>query len=400
MNFPPMMTEGSSRAFKFAFSLPALGWEPVVIAFHSVSGEPVERFPFEVHYAGSEFSGKKEDSGQLFRYVHGLPQKKRSFRKLAPGARLHGDAGENGWEKKAAALAEQVLQNNPDIEMIYAQAPPFAPHRLGLELSAKYHLPVMFDCIASFAVDKQEMTIMHSGHCVTMPSRVMKEFFLQKYRGKLFHEDISIVRNGYDPEIFGTLDPEREASALMRCVFHIEMAEGDDLKNFFSGLSAFVESQQVARGFFSLAFTGSGSGGIGRYLKKYGLGDLVDTATVCSHREELDLCMLADIYCVVLGKVDGHEFFVPERLYDVIGMGTSLAGVLPDGLAKQIIQESGGRTASIEMPGSIVDFLQDTLYLWRSGQLPVVSGTVAENYNFRSVMQEFLREMATRLPLA
>lgn len=401
MNFPPMMTEGSSRAFKFASSLPALGWEPIVIACNTVSERTVEQFPFTVHYAGLELFQKKSDSKKLFRFVHGLPQTKIPFRRRnRKAARSNEKQGKNGWGKKAAAIARQVLQNNPDVEMIYAQAPPFVPHRLGLQLSAKYHLPVIFDCTASFALDKQEISIMQSGHCVTMPSRAMKEFFLRKYRDKLCHSDISIVRNGYDPEISKAFKPEQQGGALMRCVFHIERAGRKELKNFFSGLSAFIELQQALRGCFSLAFIGSGYGEIGRYLKKYRLEDLVDAEPACSCSEELELCMHADMYCVVFGKVDDREIFVPERLFDVMGMDTSFAGVVPEGLARQVIHEAGGRTASIEKVESIVDFLQDTLCLWRSGQLPKVSGTVSEDYSIRSAMQEFLREMAPRLPLA
>lgn len=401
MNFPPMMTEGSSRAFKFASSLPALGWEPVVIASDTVPGAAVEQLPFEVHYAGTGYSGEEGDVERLFRFVHGLPWKKRSFAgRRAGAARKNGKTGENGWEKHAFEVAERVLQDNPDVEMIYTQAPPFSAHRLGLALSGKYHLPVMFDCTASFADEKEEISIMHSGHCVTMPSREMKEFFLRKYRGKLVHDDISIVRNGHDPEAFDAQQSEDKAEGLMRWVFHIERAEPKELKNFFSGLSAFVESQQLARGFFSFAFTGSGAGEIGRHLKKHKLEDLVDAGPACSHTEEIELCRRADIYCMVTGKVEGYEFFVPERLYDVLGMSTSVAGVVPEGLAGRTILEAGGRTASIERAESIAELMEDMLQLWRSRQLPLPADAQVDAYNFRSAMQEFLREMAIRLPLA
>ena len=399
MNFPPMMTEGSSRAFKFASSLPALGWEPVVVAFHSVSGPELEEFPFDVHYVGQELSLQDFGAEQLSRCVHGLRQKKLSFPRLGGNVRSNAGAGENGWEKKARTVAEQVLHDNPDIEMIYAQAPPFAPHRIALELSGKYHRPVMFDCIGPFAVDKLEMTIMHSGHSVTMPSRELKEFFLRKYRGKLSHDDISIIKNCYDPEALQALGIGHEAGALMRWVFHIGTTNGSDLKHFFYGLSAFVKSQLAVKGIFSFAFTGSGYDSAMRYLKKYGLEDLVEAGPVCSHREELELCLRADIFCVVLGGSRGTEIFVPERLYDVLGMNASLAGVLPDGLARQLILEAGGRTASIGNSTEIAGLLQDTLHLWYSGQLPAVADAAVSNYHIRSSMQEFLREMAARLPL-
>ena len=398
MNFPPMMTEGSSRAFKLASSLPEVGWEPVVIAFHSVSGPEIEQLPFDVHYVGQEVSLSDHDAEQMFRFVHGLPQRKRAFPKFGK-TRLKTGAWKNGWEKKARAVAGQVLLDNPDVEMIYAQAPPFSPHRLALELSGKHNLPVVFDCIGSFAADKLEMTVMLSGHCVVMPSRDLKELFLRKYREELSHGDISIVKNCFDPKALQTVGVKQDAGALMRWVFHIEMAEDGDLKRFFSGLSTFTQSSHAGREKLSFVFTGAGSVAVGRYLKKYGLEDFVEAHHVCSQREELELCMRADVYCLVLGRAEGHEVFVPERLYDVLGMSTSLAGVLPEGLSRQLILDVGGRTVSIGSSGDIADFLQDTLYLWRSKQLPVVSDVVARDYHIQSAVQEFLREMAARLPL-
>lgn len=192
----------------------------------------------------------------------------------------------------------------------------------------------MFDCISSFADEKEEIDIMHSGHCVIMPSREMKEFFLRKYRGKVVHDDISIVRNGHDQGVIDAQHFEEGGEGLMRWVFHIEKMDPRGLKNFFSGLSLFFELQQPARGLFSFAFTGSGAGEIGSHLKKYKIEDLVDAGgAVCSHREEIELCRKASVYCVVTGKEEGYEFFVPERLYDVIGMNTSVSGVVPEGLA-------------------------------------------------------------------
>lgn len=400
MNFPPMMTEGSSRAFKFASSMPSLGWEPVIIAFHTISGTEVEQWPFDVHYVGLEVSPSELSTEQLFRFVHGLPQKKLSFPKLGVNARLNAGVKGSGWKKDADTIAEHILHDNPDIEMIYAQGPPFTPHRLALELSEKHHLPVVFDCIGPFDDDKLEMMIMFSGHCVIMPTREKKEVFLRKYRGELAHDDITIVRNGFDPEAFQALGVKQGSGALMHWVFHIEMIGEKDLKAFFSGLSSFMESQPVARGAISLTFTGRGCAGIGRYLKKYGLNDLVGAGAVCSHLEELRLCRHADIFCVVLGKDKGSDGYVPERLYDVLGMHTPLAGVLPEGLTRQLLLDAGGRVASIDSTGEISGLLQDALYLWRSGQLPPVAESTVDRYRIRSAMQELLREMATRLPLA
>ena len=399
MNFPPMMTEGASRAFKFASCLPSLGWEPIVIGLHSVSGPEIEQVPFEIYYAGKEYSTGETDAGKLFRIVHGLSEKKRSVRGFSGSSGLC--SVEKNWLKKAKSLARKALDENPDIEMIYAQAPFFAPHKLAFELSGENHLPVMFDCIGPFAPNRLEKTIMHSGHCVTMPSRELKEFFLRKYQGEIFHDDISIVKNGYDPEALQLCGAEEEQGGLMRWVFHVDMVDGrNDLKRFFSALSSLVGSQPAVRGAFSFAFTGSGSRDVRRYAEKYGLDDRIEADAVWSHRRELELCKRADIVCLVLGSAEGHEVSIPERLFDTLGTHASIAGIVPDGLSKQFILDTGGRTVPIDQPEAIAGFLQESFILWRSRQLPAVSEAAADSYHIRSTMQDFIREVAVRLPVA
>ncbi|NEX13243.1 MAG: hypothetical protein C1941_00805 [Prosthecochloris sp.] len=374
MSFPPMMTEGASRAFKFASCLPSLGWEPVVIGLHSVSGPEIEQVPFEIYYAGKEYSTREVDAGKLFRIVHGLSEKKFSVRGFSGSNGL--GSVEKNWLKKAKSLARKALDENPDIEMIYAQAPSFAPNRL-------------------------EKTIMHSGHCVTMPSRELKELFLRKYQGEIFHDDISIVKNGYDPEALQLCGAEEEQGGLMRWVFHVDRVDrGNDLKRFFSALSSLVSAQPAVRGVFSFAFTGSGSRDVRRYAKKYGLEDLIEADAVWSYRHELELWMGADIICLVLGSAEGNGVFIPERLFDTPGMQASIAGIVPDGLSKQCILDVGGRTVPIDQSEAIAGFLQESFTLWRSRQLPVVREAATESYHIRSTMQDFIREVAVRLPVA
>jgi len=399
MSFPPMMTEGASRAFKFASCLPSLGWEPVVIGLHSVSGPEIEQVPFEIYYAGKEYSTREVDAGKLFRIVHGLSEKKFSVRGFSGSNGL--GSVEKNWLKKAKSLARKALDENPDIEMIYAQAPSFAPHMLAFELSGENHLPVIFDCTGPFASNRLEKTIMHSGHCVIMPSRELKEFFLRKYRGEIFHEDISIVKNGYDPEVLRLCGVDDEQGGLMRWVFHVDRVDrGNDLKRFFSALSSLVSAQPAVRGVFSFAFTGPGSLVVSRYAKKYGLEDLIEADAVWSYRHELELWMGADIICLVLGSAEGNGAFIPERLFDTPGMQASIAGIVPDGLSKQFILDVGGRTVPIDQSEAIAGFLQESFTLWRSRQLPVVREAATESYHIRSTMQDFIREVAVRLPVA
>ncbi len=399
MNYPPMMTEGSSRAYKLAVSMPEIGWEPLVIAFAGLSGDRERGEPFSVRYPAGELPQEKLNREQLFRFVHGMPRKKSDFLKLRGAAPVRFDPGGEGWEKKARPEAEEVLRRNPDIELIYAQSPPLAPQRLALELSEKYKLPVIFDCIEPHDAGGLERSVMQSGHACILPSRELKEYFLRKYRGAAGHDDLTIVQNGYRTDGVYAAGERREAESAMRLVCRLDRLGGREARSFFAGISAFAESQPGLKGALSLALTGSGQDRAWRYLKKYDLTDLVESSRACSLAEELELCRRADLFCVVSGGDNGHDLFVPERLYDVLGMNIPLFGVLPDGPACRLIEEAGGLTAHPGDSGKVAELLQEALRRRQYGGWEAPPEEIVLRFSHGSSIQELLREMARILPL-
>ncbi len=402
MNFPPMMTEGSSRVLKLASFLPAHGWDPVVIGNHFLQGERIDDFPFDILYAGIGQEREELEKEHLFRFLHGLAEKKPAFgAKKSGGVQIpQGREGEALWLSNAKSLAGELLKENPDIEMIYAQSPPFAPQQLALELSLAYNLPVMFDCTGFFPDQKQEMSVFLSGQYVTVPSRAVKEHYLRKYQGKIGHDDVSILPNGYDSGTCRIMGAGTGEDSSMLCVFHIEGAQGKGIKNFYFALKAFLDSQEAARERFSCAFIGPGAIDVDRHLKKYGIEGLKRLSSPCSRAEELDLCLRSDMYCLVLGKEEWYEYLVPERLYDCMAMQRAVAGIVPECQAKQVLEEAGCRTVLTDHTPRMIDFLMDSFDLWRTGQLLAVAPERLEQYDFRQVTQVFLREIVARFPSA
>ncbi|ASQ91360.1 hypothetical protein CHL67_10910 [Prosthecochloris sp. GSB1] len=394
MNFPPMMTEGSSRAFKLAASMPGIGWEPLVVASCGLSGIGEKSEPFAVHYAGGEVPAESLDEEQLFRYAYMMPLKKGLLGK-------RGSIDPNGdiWEKKARPLVEKLLSEHDDIELVYAQSPPLGPHRLALELSGRHRLPVIFDCIGPCGDDRFEMRLVRSGHSFTLPSRGMKEYFLKKYRGEVGHGDLTIVQNG-----FSSLEPFAPASAVrqdavMRWVIHVERAGSGDLKGFFAGMKAFSESQEGLDGSLSLVLAGRGQEDAGRYLAKAGLSGLVESWPIAHFREELDRCRLADVFCVLTGGGPGSDVSVPERLYDAMGMNVPLAGVVPPGEAAGLIMSAGGLVADPGDPEKAAGLVREAFRRWRQGARPSVPETVASKCRHDAAIEQLLGVMSGILPL-
>lgn len=394
MNFPPMMTEGSSRAYKLAVSMSGIGREPLVVASAGLSGVGEKPGPFAVHYAGGEVPAESLDEEQLFRFAHMMPLKKSLL-----GKRGSIDPNGDAWEKKARPIAEKLLSEHDDIELIYAQSPPLAPHRLALELSGMHHLPVIFDCIEPCGDDRFEIRLVRSGHSLTLPSRGMKEYFLKKYRGEVGHGDLTIVQNGFssaEPFAPETSSPQ---GAVMRWVLHVGRTGGRELRSFFAGMKACTESQQGLEGSLSLTLAGGGQEDAERYLAKYGLSGLVESRRIGLFREELDRCRRADVFCVLTGSGPGSDIHVPERLYDAMGMNVPLAGVVPQGEASRLIASAGGLVADPGDRDKAAGLVREAFRRWQDGEWQSVPETVAAKYRHDTAIEQLLGVMSGILPL-
>ncbi len=448
------MTEGSTRAYQFARQLQMHDWEPIVIGPPAVTGldelhvetkgrgkrrhasrdEPgdeaasmqeqesgfstahysPESLTFPVYHVGEALSLKGMKPARALRIIRGMPDNPISALKRGVNGLFSTDASDNGWEKSAKALAEQVLEEHPDIEIIYAQGPPVTPHVLGLELSGKYNKPLVLDCLEPYDVDggesvsgmplhqrlgKLEDQVLHSGQALIMPSRAMKVLFLKKYFGRLSYDDISIVRNGYDPEEIDALSGMYQPGPVMRWVFLLERAGRKELAAFFASLAALLTREEGLRGAVSFAFAGSQRCDALEYVRKLGLDDVVSSSWCHSREAELNLCMQADVCGVVIGQGDMNGLFAPERFFDVIGMKKPLFGVVPEGIARQMITDAGGTVVPVDRVADAGSAIMDLVRSWQAGALNGSSDAAAEAYSIAEPLKILIREIGYRLLL-
>jgi len=447
-----MMTEGSTRAYQLARQLQRNDWEPFVIGPPAVSGldelkvkvkgrakgaeaalnasgeDPFvrqegeddsgisalleERFPFPVYHAGEPLSLKGASQAKAFRVIRGMPQNSFSAIKRGVGGLFSADASDNGWEESARSIAEQLLAEHPDIEIIYAQGPPVTPHMLGLELSGKYNKPLIFDCLEPYDIEggesvsgmpvhqrlkKLEDQVLHSGQALIMPSRAMKVLFLKKHFGRLAYDDISIVENGYDPEEIEAISGFYQEGSVMRWTFILERLTRKEIAGFLGSIAALLKSQEGLRGALSFALIGSQRSDIDDLVRKSGLGDCVLLPWCYSRQAELDLCMMADVCGVVLGQNEMNECYVPERFYDAIGMKKTLFGVVPEGVVHQILSSVGGRVVPVKNIGETGDAILDLVSTWQAGQLQPSADDAVAGYKISESMKILIREIGYRL---
>ncbi|MDT9545821.1 MAG: hypothetical protein HQ516_04910 [Chlorobium sp.] len=365
-NYPPAMTDGSSRAFRMASSLPAYGWEPMVIAppaFVS-SGESAGS-----DAPGEEASGVKgeriwrtgppvaveelEACGVAALAYGGSMPPKGTLGKVLP-SRFSAPGLCAIWEKHAGALAENVMNRFGDIEAIFVQGPSACALEIALELSVRHGVPVLFDLQApltrpsSFAPSGSlhsgdgsslEEKLLTSGYSLITPTRALKEYFLTRYFGRVTHDDITIIADtpsvpANDSRIPGEGIPDSSG----RPVFLLQRLTEKETSDFFRSLSS---SMGAAGGCCSgaVAVTHNASE---KMLKKFGLAGSVELVCPFSEGDLLELCRKASFVLFASGRQDSGSLRVPELLVDIAGMGVAWVAVAPDEVILRFASEAGG----------------------------------------------------------
>ncbi|NTU58519.1 MAG: glycosyltransferase family 4 protein [Chlorobiaceae bacterium] len=362
-HFPPYVTSGASRAWKFALNMPIIGWEAVVVSQPAVAGLDEgsgSSLPMPTLFrTGPDVDLSKLGQEERRDYLSGreVPSL-RSFASRMTG--IFSDDPEGAeWERGARKEAERLLAEHGDIEILYAQGPPLQPLRLALDIARQRSLTVILDIASPLdpampppgtskpsAAAKAEEEIMMSGVPMIVPSRAMKEYFLKKYQGRLSNGSMTIVPNGFD-------DTNRLPAALkqgqlpsaMRMAFWIGEMEKRELKAFIAGLEAFCRSCGIAATGAQLLFIGEGTDALARRMARSPILPIILFDPGNGLAAELDLCRKADFFCSVQGSSPADECLVPDRLLDAMGMRRPICCVAPQGVAEKLVLDAGGITA-------------------------------------------------------
>lgn len=413
-HFPPLATGDASRVWKIASNLTTIGWEPVVVgppAFVDAGASlpsGANRVD-EVHRTAAGIDVASLDPGDLQALLHGKPAP--SLRSLASrfaGLFRDGHDGD-AWRKEAGPLVEKLLEQNPGIDMLYAQGPPVEPLQLALETARKHRLAVVLDITApldpgmsgsatgsSSPAARAEEEILLSGVPMTTTTRALKEYFLKKYIGRLEHGAMTIVPNAFDathPAFGASAQVSRNVGA-MRIALHIGELPKSDLKAFVTGLEAWVESDRVGNGDVEITLFGEGAFELAGRVRKSPAGPLLAFGFDGGIGRQLEECRNADLCGVVIGRTAAGARILPDRLVDALGMGRPLTGVLPDGSASRLVHDAGGATAPAGDAAAIAALFRSQLAAWRSGSLAAPSPGFAAGYAISGSMPELTRAIA------
>ncbi|MBN1928355.1 MAG: hypothetical protein JW764_02265 [Chlorobiaceae bacterium] len=415
-HFPPYVTSGASRAWKFASNLSAIGWEPVVIAPPAIMDMPAgvqsgaNTVP-AVHRTGPEIEAGGLDAAGRNALLHGgqpLAALNNSLKSMLSGL-FKENSGGALWEKSAAVLIDRLLDEEPEIDLLYAQGPPLEPLGLALETARKRPITVVLDITApldpampppgssaSSDAAEAEERILLSGVPLLTPTRHLKEYFLQKYRGRLDHGLVTIVPPAFDGShpAFGRRLADASGTALRIALLVEELPKGE-LKALVAGLEAWLKGGVPAGG-VELLLLGAGASELLRRAAGKPLEKLLTPDDACGLDSELMLCRKAALFCVVQSSAAASASTVPDRLADALGMGLPLCAIAPDGAASRLVLDAGGLHAPARDAGAIAELFRAMVSGWSARTLQGALEELRQKHEITGVMRALTGAIASQ----
>lgn len=219
--FPPMGLSGIQRTLKFVKYLPDYGWEPTVLTI-----APHAYFAFDDSFL-NELRDRpvtiwRTEPGGLFSFL----KKRRTISLKNEGARqlinrlsqaLFIPDNKIGWKKQAMKfLAGEDLSQ---FDLIYATAPPFTDHLLGVDIKRKYGKPLVVDFRDAWLEypyhiywtgwhrrkhAELERSVVESADAIVTTNEFMKNILAERYQGVAASEKTFVISQGFDSEDFAS----------------------------------------------------------------------------------------------------------------------------------------------------------------------------------------------------
>jgi len=109
------------------------------------------------------------------------------------------------------------------------------------------------------------------------------------------------------------------------------------------GLADVIKQQPALRNIFQLKLIGSGPGGVEarRIAQKYNISDNVQLLPEMPHSEVLKQMNDADVLVVIKFDNSAYDMQIPGKLFEYLGRGKPILGVMRDCEAADILRKSG-----------------------------------------------------------
>ena len=252
-----------------------------------------------------------------------------------------------GWLLPAISMA-LLKDKRPNI--IYSSAPPFTGHLVGVVLKKIWRVPLICDFRDPWLGNPfrhehegrlgkwdqfLEKIVFKNSDLVIANTSKMKELFVKRYPD--YKEKIKVITNGFDPEDFENIKPERTVSSKKILMVHPGSLYGQrNPLEFLRGLNQAIYEfgcKELMVQFIGPCGVFDGKS-IEQHLDDLKLENYVELVQSVSHAKALSLMKGADI---LLLFSQGTQIQVPAKLYEYFGMERPILAICEPNSSTELI---------------------------------------------------------------
>lgn len=375
--FPPLGGGGVYRTVKFTRYLPDLGWQPIVLTvknpihwaedtslldelpkdlkiYRTVSFEP---FPLHILFS-------KLGLGKPFDYI---------VSKILPiDQRV-------GWVPHSILKGRKIIEKE-GIDIIYTTSPPHSSHLIGFYLKMWTKRPWVADfrdpwtqaatyhprgTLQKRLDEYAERKVLNYCDLVIANTEGNRLSLIERYN--LNPQKVVTITNGYDGEEFVGIE-RRSTEERFTITYTGSFYQDYSPLPFIKGMKMFLAKRPELKDRIRLCFIGK----MDEYRDeiKDGLKGVVEFKDYLPHREAIKYMVNSHLLLLLLPSKPGAETWYPGKIFEYMASGTPVLALVPDGLAKRLIEES--RTGFVVNPED-VDAISERIYelyrRWERGEL-------------------------------
>jgi len=399
--FPPLGGSGVQRTLKFVKYLPHYGIQPIVSTVKSghnfaYDQSLLKEIPHTVQIyrsssletlwlrglieklarlkgsrVGAENSEKSVDVEKNVNEDQGKSAKQRIFDFIdryffIPDSKMR-------WLPFGFLKSLQVARRE-HVDYLFSTSYPYTTHLIALLVHKFYRKPWIADFrdpwVGNKAMQKQipfrlkldawleGLVVQNAAHIVNVtPS--LTEMYKKRYPE--YSQKMITITNGFDPEDFTGICPVRQNKFTL--IHTGIIAEAYDMETFVEGVDLFLKRRPEARADFQALFIGFVPPKYQDLLKN----KLLETVTIMdymSHKEVLNY--QAGAHLLFLTFDQSVDIAYSGKIFDYIGIGKPILGLLPEGVAAQLIRERKlGSVASLGNSFELADAVSKYFNVWR-----------------------------------
>ncbi len=305
-----------------------------------------------------------------------------------------------GWAPFAYRAASKLCRRE-DFDVILSTSPPDSTHLAAGKISRKYRIPWVVDFrdpwISLYLRDPitpvhRKLHQMMERHTVEA-ERILVTTDWQRRKLIELYPGCSVekIPNGYEEEDFAGLedvnpDPEK-FTVLHAGMLTLERKS----EKFLKGVSLFLNRTEDAKGLLRIIFAGGRESANEKWVSKLGLENIVVFKDNLPHRECVRLEKSSHVLLLIKHDDNRYNGLIPGKLYEYIGAARPILAVVPDGEAKNIVQDlDRGETAQVNDPEDIAGKIEILFDLYKTRKLD-------SSYSLEDVPKYSRRSEAERL---